>query len=75
MEKLWASEAHPLKHYAYVWSTEQRGTREKGGVGPNAAEVPSVWGEVDVHRKYLKQSSMALPQGCHPWAMSLSCVL
>ena len=40
-ERLWASQAHPLKHYIYVWSPEQRGTREKAGVGLNTAEVPS----------------------------------
>ena len=32
-ERLWVSQAHPLKHYIYVWSPEQRGTREKAGVG------------------------------------------
>ena len=40
-ERLWVSQAHPLKHYIYVWSPEQRGTREKAGVGLNTAEVPS----------------------------------
>ena len=58
-------------HYTYQWSLEQGGTGEKGGVGSNAAEVPSVWGEIDRHGKYLKTEQHALPQGSHPWAGSM----
>ena len=35
-------------HCTYQFSLEQGRTREKGGVGSNAAEEPSVWGEADV---------------------------
>ena len=62
-------------HCTYQFSLEQGGTREKGGVGSNAAEVPSVWGEADVHRKYLKTERHALPQRSHPWAGSVISVL
>ena len=72
-EKLWASKAHPLKHYAYVWSTEQRGTREKGGVGPNAAEVPSGERQTCMESTW-KQSIVALPQGSHQWAPNLCAI-
>ena len=58
-------------HYTYQWSLEQGGTREKGGVGSNAAEVPSVWGEADEHGKSLKTEQRALPQGSNPWAGSM----
>lgn len=54
------SQAHALSHYTYLWSPDQGG-REKGGMGSNAAELPSVWGEADVHGKYLKTEHQALP--------------
>ena len=71
-EKLWASQAHTLKHYTYVWSPEQRGTREKGGVGPNAAEAPSGRGRCSW--KVLENSIVVLPQGSHQWAADLCAI-
>lgn len=68
------SQVHALSHYTYLWSPEQGG-REKGGMGSNAAEVPSVWGEADEHGKSLKTEQRALPQGSHPWAGSMISVL
>lgn len=70
-EKSWASPPTPLANThtcGHLW-----GQRE-GGSGSNAAEVPRIWGEADVHRKYLETEQRALPQG-HPWAESLICVL
>ena len=67
-------QAHAFSHYTYLWSPEDGG-REKGGVGSNAAEVPSVWGEADEQGKYLKTEQRALPQGSHPWAGSMISVL
>ena len=42
------SQAHTLSQYIDLWSPEQGGSREKGGVGSNAPEVRSVWGEADL---------------------------
>ena len=67
-------QALAFSHYTYLWSPEDGG-REKGGVGSNAAEVPSVWGEADMHGKYLKTEHQAVPQGSHLWARSPICVL
>ena len=68
-EKPRASPAHTLtlSHYTYLWPERREG-------GSNAAEAPRVWGEADVHRKYLETEQRALPQG-HPWAESLIYVL
>lgn len=66
-EKPRASPAHTLSHYTYLWPERREG-------GSNAAEAPRVWGEADVHRKYLETQQHALPQG-HPGAGSPICVL
>ena len=69
-ERLWVSQAHPLKHYIYVWSPEQRGTREKAGVGLNTAEVPSGERQTCMESTW-KQSIVALQQGSRQWAADL----